>query len=572
MRFITAVFAFIGGLTVLFVVLLFLVITVGIKRPAPLGDNSVLKYDLDRSVTETAPSALELGGNRPVSFDQLLISLERAAADPRIKGIVLRLGENQLGTAQSENIHDAILNLRRQGKFALAFGDSYGDLSGGTRPYYLASACDEVWLQPGGTLALTGIAAEIPFFRGALDKLGIEPEFERRGQFKTAATQYTDADLEDSDRQSYVQLIGSIYASLTGAIGQARHLDQAQVDRLVDNGPYTAGEAQSTHLIDHLGYWDEIQQAALARAGGGAKLVDAGSYQSDGLATAPAQDGIAVINAIGEIDSGDGDGLGSGDTVYADQMVKAFDQAAGNPHVKAIVLRINSPGGSESASETIWHAAQRARGAGKKLVVYMSDTAASGGYYIASEADRIVAEPMTVTGSIGLFGGKFAAQGLADKLGIGLSTVSIGANADIESPVSPFTPSQRARFSAMIDDGYQLFLSRVEAGRHMDVSHLEPIAEGHVWTGEQAKANGLVDELGGFDQALADAAQLGGLPAGQPNIVMTLPGKRSLFQSLADQMDQIGGTSLALGQLEARLGYLLQDQADIAEMPPISIR
>jgi protease-4 len=570
MRFIIGVLAFIGGLTVLVFVLIILAIGTAVKRTTPVPDNTVLTFDLNHAVTESAPSPFSFGSDKTISFDRLMTALDRAATDPRVKGIVLRLGDDQLGLAQTENVRDAILALRHQGKFALAYAETYGELSGGTRPYYLASACDEVWLQPGGSLALTGIAAEIPFFRGTLDKLGIVPAFVRRGQFKTAASQYTDTGLEPTDRQAYADLVGSLYATLTGAIAGSRNLTGDQVNSLVNAGPYTAGEAQSNHLVDRLGYWDEAEGMALRRAGSDASLLDFDDYQpSTTLATG---DGIALINAVGEIKSGDNDGIDSSDTVYADQMVDAFNQAAGNPRVKAIVLRINSPGGSEAASETIWHAAQLARARGKKLVVYMSDTAASGGYYIAAEADRIVAEPLTVTGSIGVFGGKFAMQGLAAKLGVGIDTVSIGTNADMESPVSDFTPAQQARFSAMIDDGYNLFLSRVESGRHLTQAQMEPLAEGHVWTGAQAKDNGLVDELGGFDQALADAAQLGGLPPGKPSIIMTLPGKKSLVESVMEQLNQVGGASLALSEISARLGILANGQANLAEMPDMQIK
>ena len=571
MKFIKGALALIGGLTVLLFVLIILTVTVSMKRSAVVGANSVLRFDLDQTISEAPSSGFSLSGHKSASFDQMLTGLDRAATDPRIKGVVLRLGNNELGLAQTENLHDAILALRRQGKFALAFGDSYGDLSGGTRPYYLASACDEVWLQPGGGLALTGITAEIPFFRGAFDKLGIVPAFARRGQFKTAAAEYTDTSLEATDRAAYTGLLNSLYATLTGAIAGSRHMTQDQVNGLVDNGPYTANEAQNAHLIDRLGYWDQIQDAALARAGKGSALVDAEDYQPASTPTVTGQDGIALINAVGEIQSGGG-GVASSGVVAADQMVQAFQQASDNPHVKAIVLRINSPGGSETASETIWHASQLAQARGKKLVVYMSDYAASGGYYIAAGADRIVAEPATVTGSIGVFGGKFALGGLASKLGIGVDTVSIGANADMASSVNDFTPAQRARFSAMIDDGYDLFLTRVSTGRHMDRATLEPLAEGHVWTGTQAKANGLVDELGGFDQALADAARLGGLPPGKPVIVMNLPERKSLWQTVSSQLDQVGGASLALGQISARLNGLVNGQARMAEMPEVSIR
>ncbi len=569
MKFFTGVLAYIGGLTVLFFLLIFLAVGVALhKTPGPglHGNNNVLRFDLDRPVSEAEASPFNLRSTKPLSFDHILLALDHAAGDSRIKGVVFRLGGNQLGLAQSENLRDAILRLRQHGKFALAFGASYGDLSGGTRPYYLASACDEIWLQPGGSLALTGIAAEIPFFRGALDKLGIVPAFERRGQFKTAASQLTDTGLQASDRAAYTEMLSDFYATLTGAIADGRHLQQAQINALIDNGPYTAGEASQAHLIDHQGYWDELEQAALARAGSDAHMVDGADYKPS-VASSANGDGVALINAIGEIKSGgDDNDLGSSD-VYADQLSRAFKQAADNPHVKAILLRINSPGGSEDASETIWHAAQMARAKGKKLVVYMSDTAASGGYYIAAPADLIVAEPLTLTGSIGVFGGKFAVAGLIGKLGINVDSVSIGANADMGSGVQDFTPAQRVRFAAMIDDGYDLFLTRVAAGRHMDRTKLESLAQGHVWSGAQAKANGLVDQLGGFDQALAAAGRLGGTP---PNIIVTLPRQRSLLQTVMHRIDQFDGVGLAIGQISAQLGIL--GQARVAEMPGVVLR
>ena len=406
MRLITRVLALIGGLTLLLFVLLLLAGGMALRhagRPPALAAANVLRLDLDQPVTEASSGALDFLSPQALSLDHIHRALNHALSDPRIKGVVIRLGNNSLGLAQSEDLRATILSLRHQGKFVYAFGDSYGDLGGGTRPYYLAAACDQVWLQPGGTLALTGVGAEIPFFRGALDKLGVVPEFARRGQFKTAATQFTDTALPATDRAAYQGLLQSLYASLSTGIASGRAIDPAAIDQLVNNGPYTADEASDAHLIDHQGYWDELQGVALAKAGKGSAMIDLDDYDNVISHGTPnlggSADGIALINAIGEIKSGDGDGSGGG-TVYADRLAAAIGKAADNPHVKAILLRINSPGGSESASETIWHAEQMARGRGKKLVVYMSDTAASGGYYIAAPADLIIAEPMTVTGCL----------------------------------------------------------------------------------------------------------------------------------------------------------------------------
>jgi len=562
-------------------------INMGAVHPvATVGANSILTLDLERPINERAPGPFDAFLNeRALNFTTVPAALKHAATDNRVKGLVVRAGAPQIGLAQAEELRDAIKAFRAKGKFAYAYGDSYGDISGGTRAYYLASGFDQIWLQPTGTLALTGIAFELPFFKGTLDKLGVTAQFERRGEFKSAATQFTDTKLPDTDRQAMQDLIGSFYDQLTQQIGDGRKMSAADVRTLIDGGPYSGEDALSKHLIDHLGYRDEAEDAAKHAAGDGAQLMALTAYAGAVRAPAAALDGvgIGVIRAVGEIQGGRSDDspFSTSSNVGADTMVAAFEQASRDPNVKAIVLRIDSPGGSETASETIWRGIKLAQQAGKPVIVSMSDLAASGGYYIAAPADKIVAEPLTLTGSIGVFGGKFVLAGLYDKIGVSFDTVSLGKNADMGGSIAPFTPDQQQRFAEMITNGYQSFLKRVADGRHMDVAAVDKIARGHVWTGVQAKERGLVDALGGLDEAVAIAKQAAHLPADKPVPLKSFPLQRSPFESIIDGLTGQQGPGEILStiqKLEAiepalhQLESLVPSKNGDAMMRPVEVR
>ena len=568
MRVILWFFAVIGFLSTLMVVVVIVALAnlrshlpaiQAASTPTTVASTTVLTIDLERPITESSPQGFEaIFNDRTSSFQTMIAAVRRAAVDSRVKGLVARTGDAKLGLAEAEEFRDAVADFRAHGKFAFAFADSFGELDGGTRPYFIATAFDQIWLQPAGSLALTGVSTEIPFFRGALDKLGVTPEFERRGAFKTAATQFTDKQLQASDREAMTDLVGSIYGQLVDGIAKSRKIDAQKVKSLIDNGPYTSDQALSNGLVDHLGYRDEAEDTAKRRAGGGAQLMTESAYvnAAKGMWPSATQTGstIGVIRAVGLIASGRNQEspFSSSGSVGADTMARAFEEATRDSSVKAIVFRIDSPGGSETASETIWRAVKQARQAGKPVIVSMSDEAASGGYYIAAAADKIVAEPMTLTGSIGVFGGKFVTQGLMDKLGVSFDSISQGQNAAFGSSVVPFTPDQQKRFASLIDVGYQTFLARVADGRHMDVTAVDAIAQGRVWTGIEAKDKGLVDALGGFEVAAKLAREAAHLSASEQARFTEFPRQRSPLELLLSTIQgQDPGVSTSATELAA---------------------
>ena len=560
MRIVTWFFAIIGFFTVLCVVLAgYGIFVVSHRHHVPeIADNSILRLNLNQAFSETEDDPLRrLSSGKTENFQALIATLRAAAKDDRIKGLVATAGESNLGFAQIQEFRDTLAMFRAKGKFAYGFAESVGDFGGGSLDYYLLSGFDKIWLQPIGNLGLTGLDMETPFVKGTLDKLGVSADFSRRGQYKSAMTELTETKLLPSDRAALDGLVHSLYDQLVSGIGQSRHLPADKVQTLIDAGPYLTDDAQAARLIDHVGYHDEFEADALNEAGGAAAFVDLDTYEQLVEAMTPrSHDQIALIRAVGDIMSGSaGDQpFGQSDNVRSDDLVAAIDAAAGAPDVKAIILRIDSPGGSDVASETIWRATQHARAKGKPVIVSMGNVAASGGYYIAAGADKIVAEPGTITGSIGVFGGKMVLDGLWQKLGVSWDHIAYGQNADIESGTAPFTPEERLHTEAMLDQSYHTFLARVAAGRHLTVAQVDAIGQGHVWTGAQAVQNGLVDTLGGLDAAVTLAKAAGNIPAGSPVTLIAYPHPKSLFQSfqelLANGNDSGGGPLRGNGALD----------------------
>ncbi len=493
----------------------------------PLAEQNVLLVDLTQPLPEGAPDdgieRVLLG--ELTSLRDVLDAIERARSDPRVGGLVARLGDGAIGTAQAQELRDAVALFRAKGKFAFGYADSFGELGSGMRSYYLASAFDEIWLQPVGEVGIAGLRLEMPFFRGMLDKLGIEPRFDHREEFKTAMNTLTETKMTPAHREETESLLRSVYDQMVAGIAEGRRLDQPRLRSLIDQGPFTAQQAVDAHLVDHLGYRDDAVAAARVRAGENASLVSLRRYLAN--ADRPHQSGptIAVIYGTGLITRGDSSTspLSGSRIMGADTIARAFRQAAEDTSVRAILFRIDSPGGSATASETIWREAVRAREAGKPVVVSMGNVAGSGGYYIAAGVDKIVAEPASLTGSIGVVGGKVLLGGLSEKLGITWDAAEIGRNASIDSIIDDFTPQERERFERSLDYVYDVFKQRVAAGRKLGANAVEEIAKGRVWTGEDAKTRGLVDALGGFDTAIALAKQAAGIAADSEVSLKTFP-------------------------------------------------
>jgi protease-4 len=402
-------------------------------------------------------------------------------------------------------------------------------------------------MHPGAPFQATGMSSEDLIFKRLFDKYGVQADFQQREEYKNAINGYLYSDYTPAHREAELSWMGSIYQSALNAAAADRKTDPATLRAAIEAGPYDAADAKAKGLVDKLGEVREAQDAVLARAGDGAKMIDIDDYAAglskiDGVSTGPA---IAVVNAEGDImtgPGGGGGGLGGSQNINSDDVSEALYQAANDNSVKAIVFRVSSPGGSDTASEQILAAVKAAK-AKKPVVVSMGTYGASGGYWISSGASAIVAEPTTLTGSIGVYGGKFVLGPALARFGVDMKTLTVGGDyASADDPSQAFTPTQRAAFSAQIDKVYAGFINRVAAGRGLSPDRVRQIAHGHIWTGEQAKALGLVDEVGGFYEAVDKAKSLAGL-SGQDVRLKPVSAHRSLFDTIQHALG-MGSTHL----------------------------
>ncbi|HWK48057.1 MAG TPA: signal peptide peptidase SppA [Stellaceae bacterium] len=579
-RFLMRLFATIGLLVVVVVgVGIALALTYRGKAPE-VAANTVLELDFDKPVTDGAerqPLSRLLGGGG-TTLPRVLETLRRAGTDDRVKGVIARVGNGGMGIAQIQELRDAIKAFRAKGKFAIAYAESFGEGGPGTGSYYLATAFDDIWLQPLGGVGLTGIRSEAMFLRGTLDKLGVVPRLDHREDYKTAMNMVTETGLTPAHRESLESTLGSIYGQIVAGIGDGRKLDPDKVKNLVDNGPYPTEEAKSSGLVDHVGYRDEAFAASRARAGANPSFSALSRYLSATDADHTGGTVIAILHANGMISRGDGgtSALSRDESVTSDSFTRAIRAAVADPAVKAILLRVDSPGGSAVASETIWRETVRARDVGKPLIVSMGDVAGSGGYYIAASADKIVAEPGTITGSIGVVGGKILLGGLYDKLGIATGAVGFGKNSDMFSDTADFSTAGNARFEQSLDEVYAGFKDRVARGRKLTPARVEEIAKGRIWSGEEAKANGLVDALGGYDVALDLVRAAAKLDKGAPIELRDFPRPRSpldlVLAGLRDAGDTDQQVTIAPGlvRLMAALDPILR-RVELLTAPPGSV-
>jgi protease-4 len=503
------------------------------QRTAPL----ILELDLTDGLSETRPTdplSAIMSRNRLVLSD-VLDALRRARTDDRVTALVARLGGRSIGLAAVQELRRAVREFADAGKETVAWAETFGEFSAGNVQYYLATAFDTIWLQPSGDLGLTGIAVERVFLRGALDKLGADFQVAQRYEYKSAAEQVTERGFSGPAREETERLTESVTEQIAQAIAERRQLPAEKVSALIDAGPFLATQAQAHGLVDHLGYRDEVYAAARKQAGPDAVLQYVSRYErgrvlaerarklaSAGLgvgAAARAEPGLALIYATGPIRrgrSGRGPLGGGGGGMGSDTIAAAIRSAARDPQARAIVLRVNSPGGSYVASDTIWREVVRARAGGTPVVVSMGDVAASGGYFIAMAADVIVAEPGTVTGSIGVITAKPVLGEALGRVGVTSDLVTQGAHAAMFSPQRPFSEDEWALVNDWLDHIYADFTGKVAEARGMTREQVHELARGRVWTGADAQARGLVDELGGLDRAAVIARSRAGLPAAAP--------------------------------------------------------
>ena len=492
------------------------------RRTAPL----ILELDLSEGIAEEPPSdpISALTTMRRPRLADLLDGLRRARSDDRVKALVAKVGGRPIGLAQVQELHAAIRDFGGSGKLTVAWAETFGDFSPGNVPYYLATAFDRIYLQPSGDLGLTGISVQNWFYRGALDKLGVEVEVGARGEYKSAAERLTEHGFSGPAREALQRVAASIVEQLTGAIAQRLEISPADARALVDRGPFVAGEALDTHLVDALGYRDEVYAAVHEAAGPDAYLLYLGRYQrartlAERARKLPGTDGVGVglIYATGPIRRGrTARSPAGGGSMGSDTVSGALRGAVADRRVKAIVLRVNSPGGSYVASDTIWREVVRAREAGKPVVVSMSEVAASGGYFIAMAADTIVAQPGTITGSIGVISAKPVLGQALDRAGVSTDSVTEGAHADMFTTSRPYSDEEWEKINSWLDRIYADFTGKVAQGRGISQDQVHEIARGRVWTGADAAGIGLVDQLGGLDTAMSVARQKASLPEATP--------------------------------------------------------
>jgi protease-4 len=490
-------------------------VLIGRKDGAISAGPTVLVWRLAGPVLEQrAPRLPFAGGTEVSSIAELYPALRAARQDPGVRGLALYLEEAQLGLAKAQELRRQLLALRRAGKLVECYLETAGEGSNGTLAYYLATACEKIHLAPAGELNLIGLNAETRFLRGVLDKLKIVPDFNRVGRYKSAVETYTQSQYTPEAQEAIAAVLDGYFAQIVSAIAEARHQSDGAVRALIDGAPYSAEEARAHGLVDQLSYPDQFKAALARRLGRAPAYLPIESYHPSPVLAGKR---VAVVFALGEIVRGGGGTAPWTEEVFlgSDAMVSLLRDLARDDSIAAVVLRIDSPGGSALASDLILRAVDRLRER-KPVVVSMSDTAASGGYYIAAKATRIVAEPATLTGSIGVFGGKFVTRGFEEEiLGLGHGAQKRGANADIFSTLQPYTPQQEARVQALMDGTYRRFIGHVAAGRRMSRPAVEGVASGRVWTGAAAQKVGLVDELGGLDRALEIARQQARIAAGE---------------------------------------------------------
>ncbi len=497
-----------------------------------VASDSVLVLRVPAGLTEYRQNALltPLVGAGGATVRSVVDSLRKAKVDDRISGVILRpqLGPRVLW-GKLQEIRDAVVDYRESGKPIAAFLEY-----GGAEDYYLASAADKVYLMPGSPLEIMGRAQYEMFFRNALDKVGAYPDVLAAGDYKTAANQYTETTMTPAHREMAESLNRDLYEQMVEGIAESRGLTGDEVRGLVDEGPFLPEDALAAGLVDGLVYADEVKRREPFDAADGREIADS-DYRQISLRSVGLNQGerIALVYAVGAINSGSStfDVL-NGEVLGSDTLTSAIRSAREDDSVRAIVLRIDSPGGSAIASDVIWREVGLVRESGKPIVASMSDLGASGGYYIAMGADAVVAQPATLTGSIGVVFGKFTTGGTYEKLGVGIEPVSEGRFAEIYSPVTRFSDAERAKVQEHVDAIYEQFVTKAAEGRQTTRDRLHEVAQGRVWTGRQALEHGLIDEVGGLDRAIALAKEKAGIDPGDEVELVIYPRPKSFFELL----------------------------------------
>jgi protease-4 len=504
----------------------------------PGGSEHYVEIELKGSLSEKTSAASLLPGAEPETFYSLIKRLQEATKDEKITGILFKIDGLGVNAAQLEEIHKEIAAFRAKGKKCIVY---MNDATG--REYQFASACDKIIMSPTGSVMLAGVSSEIPFYKEAFDKVGVEPQFIRIGKYKSAPESYTETQPTPANIEVREELMDDLYGFLVAQIATGRKLDETKVKELIDNGPYTATEALKVGLIDGVEYLDDMKKRMEKED----KDLDWKTFDNtspEQLAWGP-KPVIAVIVVDGTITQGKSrNNPLSGGSSGSDTIIKALESAASNDRVKAVILRVDSPGGDALASDLIWHAIEKLKEKKKPVIVSMASVAASGGYYISAGADEIFADQATITGSIGIFGGKFVLAGLYDKIGINYAVFKRGAHVDWQTPLRPWSEEEQAQYFKHITEFYNIFTSKVAKGRGLTQERVDELGRGRVYSGKRALDVKLATKQGGLADAIAYATEKAELEE-EPELTFLPKETSSIVSSLLGVSAKIRGKEKA---------------------------
>ena len=549
------------------------VVFVMIGRKGSVPGKTILEANFEQEMLEDIPDdpAAQLMLKDRVVVRNVVDALDRGANDDRVVGLVAHVGAVKMGMAQVQELRDAVQRFRAKKKFAVAFAETFGEFGPGNNAYYLATAFDQIYLQPSGDIGLTGLILESPFVKNTLSKLGMKFHGDHRYEYKTALNLFTESKYTPAHKEANTALMNSWFAQLKEGVCGARQIPPDQFQAVIDKGPYLGKEAVDAHLVDGVAYRDEVYEQVKKKAGAGADLLYLDRYLD--RAGRPHDKGktIALVYGAGGVQRGKSeyDPVQGSLTMGSDTVAGAIRAAAEDKNVKAILFRVDSPGGSYVASDTIWREVVRARKAGKPVIVSMGDLAGSGGYFVAMAADKIVAQPGTITASIGVLSGKILTSGFWDKVGLSWDEVHAGANATMWTGTHDYTPAEWQRFQQWLDRIYVDFTSKVAEGRNLPKEKVLAIAKGRIWSGQDAKNLGLIDEVGGFDTALNLAKKSAGIPESEEVKLEVYPHKKTLWQSLMQREGP--DNSDKEGTREAMAGLLRTIQPAARELHALGV-
>ena len=580
-RFIFWLLALLGIAVVAMVVAGFFFIDQLGRQTVKVPDQAVLTIDLSEGLAKDHVRFPFAPVGEP-TVDDIVLGLEAAANDGRVKGVMLKVGRGALNIAEAQEIRDAVASFQSSSKPIHAFAESFGEGGDGTIHYYLATGADRIFLQPSGEIATLGFMVEQPFLRAALDWLGVQPQVGKRKEFKGAPYLFTETTMPAPLRQNLQQLTDSWLAQVVDGIAANRKKDAAVVRRWIDNAPWSAADAKKEGMVDELNYWDQAAAVTYGVLGEDAS-VDIADYAAQIPELSAGAPKVALIRGSGPVILGDskGDPFSDADNLGSDTIVQAFSDAI-DDRVRAIIFRIDSPGGSYVAADAIWREVMRAREMGIPVIASMGGTAASGGYFVAAPATKIVSQPGTITGSIGVFAGKPVLTELFANLKIRFEGVQAGAAADTNSANHPYSPEAWARLEKRLDEIYVDFTGKVAEGRKLAPEKVEEAAKGQVWTGADAKARGLVDELGGLAMAIRLAKQETKLAQETAVTLVTYPSDEERWENFISEFMGSGTVAPVLSDSAALLPgarelarelqpLIAQPDAVLLWSPPLSV-